>query len=114
MKVGQLRERITFQNPPDPDAVNENGFPLTDYTDYKVNVPCAIKTLKGKEYQQANTTKNEITERFITRYSGGKGVSHDMRIKFSKNGVTRYFGIESIINEDEKNIWLTFVAKEVI
>lgn len=112
MNPGMFNKKITFQKY-NPDAKNENGFPLPEdqrYTDFKT-VYAAIKTIKGSEYQQANATQNEVTSRFIIRYPSGKDIDSDMRIKFKGN---RFYGIESIINDNEADVTLTIVAKELV
>lgn len=109
MNPGLFRHRITFQQY-DENAVNENGFPLEDsqrWTDVKT-VWAMIKTLQGREYYEAAATQNENTVRFVIRYTSG--ITPDMRIKYKD----RAFEILSVINDDERNITLTIIAKEVM
>jgi len=109
MNPGLFRHRITFQQY-DENAVNENGFPLEDRqrsTDVKT-VWAMIKTLQGREYYEAAATQNENTVRFVIRYTSG--ITPDMRIKYKD----RAFEILSVINDDERNITLTIIAKEVM
>ncbi|AXM88461.1 head-tail adaptor protein [Anoxybacillus ayderensis G10] len=109
MNPGLFRHRITFQQY-DENAVNENGFPLEDsqrWTDVKT-VWAMIKTLQGREYYEAAATQNENTVRFVIRYTSG--ITPDMRIKYKD----RAFEILSVINDDERNIILTIIAKEVM
>lgn len=109
MNPGLFRHRITFQKY-DPDAVNENGFPLPEdqrWTDVKT-VWAMIKTIKGREFYEAASTQNENTVRFVIRYKAG--LDPDMRIIFKG----RPFHIESIINDDKLNKTLTIMCKEVV
>ncbi|AMQ19662.1 phage head closure protein [Geobacillus sp. JS12] len=109
MDPGLFRHRITFQQY-DENATNENGFPLEDsqrWQDVKT-VWAMIKTLQGREYYQAATTQNESTVRFVIRYT--TGINPDMRIKYKD----RIFDILSVINDDERNVTMTIVAKEVM
>ncbi|ADU95291.1 phage head closure protein [Geobacillus sp. Y412MC52] len=109
MNPGLFRHRITFQKC-DENATNENGFPLEDsqrWQDVKT-VWAMIKTLQGREYYEAATTQNENTVRFVIRYT--TGINPDMRIKYKD----RTFEILSVINDDEQNITLTIIAKEVV
>jgi SPP1 family predicted phage head-tail adaptor len=105
MNPGKLNSRITFQefvSGTDPD-----GFPMEDWQDVKT-VWAMIKTLQGREYYQAAAVQAENTTRFIIRYI--KDLSTKMRISYNN----RIFDIQSIINDDEKNITLTIIANEVI
>ncbi|NNV07499.1 head-tail adaptor protein [Geobacillus sp. MMMUD3] len=109
MNPGLFRHRITFQKY-NESAVNENGFPLEEnqrWQDIKT-VWAMIKTLQGREYYEAATTQNENTIRFIVRYT--IGINPDMRIKYKG----RMFEILSVINDDERNVTMTIVAKEVM
>jgi SPP1 family predicted phage head-tail adaptor len=112
MNAGRFNKRITFQKY-NSDATNENGFPLPEeqrYEDVKT-VWAMIKTIKGTEFQQANTTKAETTSRFIIRYSAGKDLNSDMRIVYRGR---KYQIVSPLINDDERNITFTIIAKEVI
>jgi SPP1 family predicted phage head-tail adaptor len=112
MNPGRFDKRITFQQY-DPEATNENGFLLPEdqrYTDFKT-VWAMIRTLKGTEFQQANTTKSETTSRFVIRYGSSKDLSSDMRILYKEK---KYEIVSPLINDDEKNVTVTIVAKEVL
>ncbi|WGG47683.1 phage head closure protein [Rossellomorea sp. DA94] len=112
MNPGRFDKRITFQKY-DENAVNENGFPVDEserYSDVKT-VWAMIRTLKGSEFQQSNTTKAEMTSRFVIRYSAGNGLDSDMRILHKGK---KYEIVSPLINDDEKNVTLTIVAKEVV
>lgn len=111
MNPGLFKHRITFQKY-DPNSVDDEGFPLPEEQRYSVvkSVWAMIKTLRGTEYQQANTTKAETTSRFVIRYSAGKGITSDMRLVYKG----RPFEIDAIINDDELNITFTILAKEVM
>jgi SPP1 family predicted phage head-tail adaptor len=109
MNPGLFHHRITFQQY-DENATNENGFPLEEdqrWQDVKT-VWAMIKTLRGREYYEAATTQNENTVRFVIRYT--TCINPDMRIKYKE----RTFEILSVINDDERNITLTIIAKEVV
>jgi SPP1 family predicted phage head-tail adaptor len=103
---GSFRHRITFQefiSGADPD-----GFPVEDWQDVKI-VWAVIKTLQGREYYQAAAIQAENTTRFVIRYT--TGITNKMRIKYGE----RIFDIVAPpINDNEKKITLTIIAKEVI
>jgi SPP1 family predicted phage head-tail adaptor len=105
MNPGLFRHRITFQE--FIETTNENGFPVQEWIDVKT-AWAMIKTLQGREYYEAATTQNENNVRFVIRYTSG--INPDMRIKYKD----RAFEILSVINDDERNITLTIIAKEVV
>ncbi|MGM7682654.1 phage head closure protein [Cytobacillus sp. Hm23] len=107
--TGQFRHRITFQIY-DKNAKDQDGFPLTEEQRWKYykKVWAKIKTVKGSEYHQAATTKNENTIRFIIRFT--KDINPDMRIIYREHA----YEIESVINDDMKSKTLTIIAKEVV
>lgn len=105
MNPGLFNKRITFQS--FSEVLNENGFPVENWVDVK-RVWSMIRTLKGTEYYQAATTQNENAMRFVIRYT--TGLHPDMRVLYN----SRYFDIESIINDDEANKTLTIMVKEAI
>jgi SPP1 family predicted phage head-tail adaptor len=110
MNPGKFNARITFQRDlnKDQEVTNENGFPVENWTDVKT-VWAMIKTVQGREYYQAAAVQAENTVRFVIRYT--KGITNDMRIVYEG----RVFEIIAPpINDDERNITLTIIAKEVI
>lgn len=63
-----------------------------------------IKTLKGNEIAVFSGTALEGSSRFIIRYR--KGIKSNWKIKY-KNTL---YKIESITNDDEKNVTITIIA----
>jgi SPP1 family predicted phage head-tail adaptor len=110
MNPANLNKRITIQLM-NPDARDPDGFPLKDdqkWQDVKT-VWAMVKTLKGREFYQAAAVQAENTTRFVIRYT--VGIDNTMRIKYNN----RIFKIISPpINDDERNITLTIIAKEVV
>lgn len=109
MNPAKLNKRIAFEAY-DPNAKDEDGYPLKEedaWTQVKL-AWASIKTLKGREFIEAQAVQAENTVRFIVRHA--KDVNTKMRIIYNQ----RKFNIESIINDDEKNKTLTIIAKEVI
>lgn len=65
-----------------------------------------IEPLNGRELMSAQRLRNPITHRFRMRYRSG--LTGADRIVFRN----REFNIRSIINEGERNRWLTITADE--
>lgn len=105
MDIGKLRHRITFQYL--SDNRNQYGEPTGEWLDFKT-VWASINPISGREFFQADTDNSEITHRVFMRYC--VGIKRSMRIKFNQ----RIFGIESIINYEEKNLYLQLMCKELV
>jgi SPP1 family predicted phage head-tail adaptor len=109
MNPAKYNKRITFQQP--PKGKNINGFPNTDWTDVR-SVWAMIKTNQGKtkglEINSAGSVFNESDIRFICRYT--TGITPQMRIIYN----SRIFNILGVVNDDEKNVTLTIICKEVV
>ena len=103
--TNQFKHQITIQQ--QVEEQNENGFIINEWQD-RHHLWAAIKTLRGREYYEAATTQNENTVRFVVRYTAG--ITPDMRIQYKG----RTFEILSVINDDERHVTMTIVAKEVM
>jgi head-tail adaptor len=51
-----------------------------------------------------------VTHEITTKYR--EGIQHDHRIRWVRNGRTRFFNIRSLINLDEANRFLIIMAEE--
>ncbi len=110
MKIGELRQRITFKIKSDK-TTNDNAFLLPDDEIWKEDfktVWSAVYPLKGKEFWSARAVHNEKTVKFYIRYT--KGLKEDMMIVYGD----RKFNITSIIDIDERHRWMQIIATEVI
>lgn len=103
---GEFRNRIIFQK--FVSGTDQDGFPVDEWQDIK-SVWAMIRTLQGREYFAAASIQAENTTRFVIHYM--TGIDNTMRIKYGD----RLFEIVAPpINDDEKNITMTIIAKEVI
>jgi len=69
-----------------------------------------VEPLRGFERLRAMQLESPVTHRITTRYKAGLKPEH--RIKFVKDGATRYFNIRSIVNIEERNRWIEIMAEE--
>ena len=107
MRAGELKHRITFQkNTPAKDSLG--AWPDV-YTDY-VTVSAAIEPLSGSKYFQAQQASVDVTG--IIRIRHRNDLQSDMRIKYVKGGVTRYFLINSILTIREANAETVIMYRE--
>jgi len=108
MNPARLDKRITFFG--EVEGQDENGYPSTETRDIET-VWAMVKTLQGKEFYQAAATQNENTLRFVVRYRKAlyQAINEDMKIRMDD----RIFEIASIINDNEQNVTLTIVVKEL-
>ena len=68
-----------------------------------------VKTVQGREFIQAAAVQAESTVRFVIRFT--TGITNEMRIIYND----RIFEITAPpINDDELNITLTIIGKEVV
>lgn len=119
MNPALFRHRVIFQEY-DPEAKNENGFPLPEDERYKNfhSSRAMIKTLndKGSAYAfyEAATTHAKNTNSFVFRYSK---LIHDKWISGKKLRIIfkgRKLEVLSVINDNEANKTLTIVGREII
>lgn len=101
--IGELRHRITFQEPIKmPDGYKGHTVIWQDV----ITLWASIEPLSGREYFYAHQIKAEITHRVKTRY--GINVTTEMRIKYGE----RHFKIESILDIGERHELLEMLCRE--
>lgn len=103
MSIGELRHRITFQML--TSVVNENGFEIETWQDYKT-VWASASNLSGREYYQAAATQAEKTVKFTVRFI--KDIEENMRISFER----KQYNITSIDNIKYGNKYIEIKALE--
>lgn len=111
MKARDFDKRIELSK--FTENVDEEGFPKKEWKSV-LSVWAAVKTLQGREYNQAAAIQAERTARFVVRYSKkAKDLLYnrgtDLRIHFDG----RVFDIQSVVNDNEQNTTFTIVTKEV-
>mgnify|MGYP001542883859 FL=1 len=103
MDIGRTNKRITFCRY--TEKQNELLQTETALEEIKT-VWASVEPTRGREYQEAQSIRPELTYKITTRYH--KEVTPDMFIKFKD----RYFQIVSIINVRERNEMLEIVCTE--
>lgn len=105
MDIGRTNKRITFYRYEE----KENALLQTEQILTKVKtVWASVEPTRGREYQEAQRIRPELTYKITTRYH--KEITPDMFIKFKD----RLFNIISIINVKEKNEMLEIICTEKI
>lgn len=105
MDIGRTNKRITFCKYEE----RENALSQTEQTLIEVKtVWASVEPTRGREYQEAQRIRPELTYKVTTRYH--KGITPDMLIKFKE----RYFEIISIINVREQGIMSEIICIEKI
>ena len=103
MDIGRTNKRITFCR----YAEKQNELLQTETVLEEIKtVWASVEPTRGREYQEAQRIRPELTYKITTRYH--KEVTPDMFIKFKD----RYFQIVSIINVRERNEMLEIVCTE--
>lgn len=105
MDIGRTNKRITFCRYEEKEnGLDQMGQVLTEVK----TVWASVEPTRGREYQEAQRVRPELTYKITTRYH--KEVTPDMFIKFKD----RFFNIVSIINVREKNAMLEIICTEKI
>lgn len=105
MDIGRTNKRITFCRYEEKEnSLSQMGQALTEVK----TVWASVEPTRGREYQEAQRIRPELTYKITTRYH--KEITPDMFIKFKE----RYFNIVSIINVRERNEMLEIICTEKI
>lgn len=103
MDIGRTNKRITFCRYEE----KENKLMQEEQTLKNVKtVWASVEPMRGREYQEAQRIRAELTYKITTRYH--KGITPDMLIRCKE----RYFEIVSIIDVKEKNAMLEIICTE--
>ena len=103
MRAGRLRHRLELQ---ERSVTRDSyGAEVETWTTQHV-IWGSVEPLSGSEYFASKQTQAERSHKIIIRYISDLHVT--WRIKFG----SRTFGIESIINRDERNRELTLMCSE--
>ena len=103
MDIGRTNKRVTFCT-----YAEESGKLRQTRQVLKeiMTVWASVEPTRGREYQEAQRVRPEMTYKGTTRYH--KNVTQDMLIKFRE----RYFEIVSVINVRERNEMLEIICTE--
>ncbi len=105
MDIGRTNKRITFCRYEE----KENALSQAEQILIEVKtVWASVEPTRGREYQEAQRIRPELTYKITTRYH--KGITPDMLIKFGD----RYFNIVSVINVRERNEMLEMICTEKV
>ncbi len=109
MRAGELRQRITIQQATDTQAAS--GETTQTWTTYKA-VFAKIEPASGQETWRAAQVNPLLTHAVTIRYL--RGVESKMRVKYedARAGTTRYFGIEAVIDREERGIEMQLMCIE--
>ena len=105
MEFSKLRHRVTIQ---EKAAVTDSfGAEINDWMDV-CTVWASVEPLKGREFFVAQKENAETTVQIFIRYRSG--ISADMRILYCD----RVFGINAIIDVEERHIELQLMCRELL
>lgn len=103
MDIGRTNKRISFCR----YVEKRNALlQIEQVLEIVKTVWASVEPTRGREYQEAQRIRPELTYKIATRYH--KEVTEDMFIKYKD----RYFQIVSIINVKERNEMLEIVCTE--
>ena len=103
MDIGRTNKRITFCRYEE----KENALLQAEQILTPVKtVWASVEPTRGREYQEAQRIRPELTYKVTTRYH--EGITSNMLIRWGK----RWFQIISVINVREKNEMLEIICTE--
>ncbi len=102
--AARLNKRVTFYNPP---GQIENGWPSQDWTLYK-KLWAEVKSQKG--YKVFNSDATQWKGKRIVGIRYRNDIHEEMRVEIAG----KLYEIESLVNDDERNQWLTIIVTEVL
>ena len=103
MRAGRLNKFATLQSSSKTRATG--GKLTTTWTDV-AEIWISIKPLSGVELQVAQATNAKATHEIMARYRAGVTPKHRLQLG------SRYFGIKSVLNVDERDCELKMVCAE--
>lgn len=104
MNIGKMRHRITIEQ---KTKVSDGAGGYTESWVPFVTVWASIDPVSGKEFFEAQQTQSSVSHKIRIRYKSG--VLPAMRVNFKG----RIFGIESVINWEERNRDMLLMCSEV-
>lgn len=102
--AARLNKRVTFFNPPGQIV---NGWPSQDWTSYK-KLWAEVKSQKG--YKVFNSDATQWQGKRIVGIRYRNDIHEEMRVEIAG----KLYEIESLVNDDERNQWLTIIVTEVL
>lgn len=88
-KMGDMRERITFQYP--VNTFDSEHQPIITYTDSLSNVPAKVEYANGTERLRGKQVTEDVEAVFTIRYIAS--INTTLRIKHTDPSGTNYYGI---------------------
>lgn len=111
MQIGKLRHRIVIQTP--TETKSASGETTTAWGTF-ASVRACLEPTGGTEQWQSDQVLPTVTQRITIRWI--PGITPKMRIKYDdvRQGDTRYFGIESARDLEERGHWIELMCIEVV
>lgn len=107
-QIGSMRHRVKVQK---FGVASQNSFGEdTRAMQDAATVWASISPLSGREFFEAQKQNAEVTHKIMMRYRADVSLKPKDRIKFG----ARVFDILAVLNLDERKIWLTVMAREVV
>lgn len=103
--IGNLRHRITLQK---PVIIKDSIGQEVEEWQEVATVWASVEPLSGKEYFNAQQVNSEISTKVIIRYI--ESLSSQWVVQFGH----RIFNILSVINFEERNIYLQLLCSEKV
>lgn len=103
MEAGKLRHKVIIQK--FTTAKDSYGEDIKTWATYHTCF-ASISPLVGKEYYDSQQIIPEVDNKIVIRYKSG--IAPTMRVVWG----SRTYEIRSVVNPDERNVMLEFLAQE--
>ena len=91
------------------EGYDADGYPVEGEVVYK-KLWSQVIPISVKDYSEAKATQTENITKFVIRYSKSLDITNSMFIKY----IDKRFKVESVLNDEEKNITLTIIGRSVV
>jgi len=110
--AGSLNKRVNIQVATQA-ATTRSASGTKTWADGR-EVWAAIWPTAAREVMQAQQLAIEITHRIRIRFRLDVSAANRISYYDHRAGTTRYFKIKSVLNWEEKNMWLDLICEEVV
>ncbi len=107
LNPGSLNKRIEILTV--GESFDADGYPVEGEVVYR-KLWSQVIPVSAKDYNEAKATQTENITKFVIRYSKSLNITNEMIISYKGNR----FEIESVLNDEERNISLTIIGRSVV
>lgn len=107
--IGSLRHQVTIEEP--TDASDGQGGTTRTWIPI-LSAWAAIEPKVAIVRLASGKVETDTSHKVTLRYRADVELRSEMRVKHTVGSLTRYFSIHGLLNEDERNRYVTLLCKE--